>query len=157
MDSNVSVKREGFGNYTITREGEGDTSKVEETAKKDGLAFGTMTLKIYEEDDARVTRDAAIEAALASLKVADMMKSVEKKLREQSSSSAQSFYKERQERTQESIAHAREIGKLEDKIKKLEDENRKLRVALEERGVEFAVSKAKRLDKQMKQTKKRKK
>jgi len=115
--SNISFEHKG-----------GDTSGMEEAARKNGFALGTLSVTIHEEHDARDSRDAAIDAASNALKVAEQMRSVEEKLRKKLESAEAAFHKERQEHTETKLAHAREVAELKDKIFLYENGHKKTAV-----------------------------
>jgi streptomycin 6-kinase len=91
------------------------------------MAFGTLSVTIHEEQDARDERDKAIEAARAALEVAEKMRATEEKLRTKLAESSAAFHKERSERTSERLAHAKEVAEHKEIIKQLTAENEKLK------------------------------
>jgi len=118
-------------------DGEG-TKRLEEAARKNGFALGTLSVTIHEEHDARDSRDAAIDAAGSAIKVAEQMRSVEDKLRKKLESAEAAFQKERQEHVEAKLAHAREVamlkGALEEALKKIGEDAKAKAKKLEKRA-----------------------
>ena len=92
-----------------------------------GFGMGTLSVVIHEEHDARDTRDAAISAASATLKVAEQSLAVEKKLRAEIAQLGESIRKAREEHSKVRLGALKEIGELKAKVERLETENEKLK------------------------------
>jgi len=117
----------GASTPAISFKYEGGPTKEEMAAvEKAGFGMGTLMVTIHEESDARDQRDAAIEAAVSTIKVVEQSISTEKKLRQKLDEANASFHKERQEITEIRLAHAKEVGELKKKIAALESENARL-------------------------------
>jgi chromosome segregation ATPase len=101
--SNVSFK------HTDTDAASEAQVKAFEDIERRGFGMGTLSVTIHEESDARDARDAAIDAAAATIKVVEQSLAAEKKLREQLASANAAFYREREEHTKSRLEAAREI------------------------------------------------
>jgi len=122
------VKRMGPGRVSFSLEGGPSDEELKKVGAV-GLGLGTLSVVIHEETDARDTRDAAISAASATLKVAEQSLATEKKLRAEIAQLGESFRKEREEHSKVRLNALREIDELKAKIENLESENTRLKKA----------------------------
>lgn len=120
MDGNVGSR------VSFSMEG-GPTDEEMKKVEAVGFGMGTLSVVIHEETDARDTRDAAISAASATLKVAEQSIVTEKKLRAEIAQLGESLRKNREEHSKIRLGALKEIGELKAKVEKLEVENEKLK------------------------------
>lgn len=124
---------------------EAQVKAFEVLTEKRGFGLGTLSVSIHEETDARDARDAAIDAAVATIKVVEQSLATEKKLREQLASASAAFYREREEHSKSKLEAAKEIGEMKRaaideinlrkaEIHQLEQENVALKKQLEQFG-----------------------
>ena len=103
--SNVSFKH-------TDEASEAQVKAFEALTEKRGFGLGTLSVTIHEESDARDARDAAIDAAAATIKVVEQSLAAEKKLREQLATANAAFYREREEHTKSKLEATKEIGEM---------------------------------------------
>jgi hypothetical protein len=120
------VKKMDGGRVSFSLEG-GPSDEEMKKVEAVGFGLGTLSVVIHEEHDARDTRDAAISAASATLKVAEQSLATEKKLRAEIAQLGESLRKEREEHSKIRLGALKEIGELKAKVETLEVENEKLK------------------------------